>query len=365
MAKTSTSFTIMDYTDGLSLITGMDSNLPLTSTYDTTTTTIYPDWSTTNLVVTPKAYIAGEVNPTSIIANLVSGSQKWYYRTPSDNSWVQITSGSGGYTINTTTWALTVAQNKLTASNWQIEFRFTANYLDATLNLVFPIEITATYSRVNNGTAFVVAHAYTPNGDTFKNGTTVSTITIVAELVRGTTPDTSQLTYLWQKLNTSTGNYDDLTSAYSGYNTDTLAPAESQIDGLAVFRCKITDTDTESPTYNQVFYTEGVSIYDVTDAYQAVIESTTGSYFKGDTQTTKLICRVFWNGAEVDDTGGTLTYTWTATDKDGNAITSFNTSPPYTSVTWRGKSISSSTHKAVEIANNLVNVKSTFYCEVS
>lgn len=365
MAKTSTSFTIMDYTDGLSLITGMDSNLPLTSTYDTTTTTIYPDWSTTNLVVTPKAYIAGEVNPTSIISNLVTGSEKWYYRTPSDNDWVQITSGSGGYTINSTTWALTVASNKLTGSNWQIMFRFTANYLDPTLNLVFPLEITATYSRVNNGTSFVVAHAYTPNGDTFKNGTAVDEIKIIAELIRGTTHDPSDITYLWQKLNTSTGNYDDLTSAYTGYNTNTLKPTAAQVNSLAVYRCKLTDTDPTSDTYNQVFYTEGVSIYDVTDPYQAVIESTTGSYFKGDTQTTKLICRVFHNGAEIDATGGNLTYTWTATDKDGNAITSFNNNPPYTSVTWRGQSISSSTHKAVEIANNLVDVKATFYCEVN
>ncbi len=37
MAKTSASFTLMDYTDGISLITGIDSNLPLTSLYDTRT----------------------------------------------------------------------------------------------------------------------------------------------------------------------------------------------------------------------------------------------------------------------------------------------------------------------------------------
>ena len=363
MAKTSASFTIMDYTDGISLITGMDSNLPLTCSYDTDSETLYPSWTSQNpLVLTPKAYIAGQTNPTSIIGSLVSGSDKWYYRTPSDNDWVQITSGTSNYSINSTTKALSVTANKLVNNNWQIMFRFTANYLDSTLQLVFPIEITITFARINNGTSFVVAHAYTPNGDTFKNGTSVSTITIKAELIRGTTHDTSDVTYLWQKLNTSTGNYDDLTSAYSGYNTDTLTPTAAQVDSLAIYRCKITDTAL-SPAV--VYYSEGISIYDVTDPYQAIIESTTGSYFKGDTQTTILICRVFHNGAEIDDTGGNLTYTWTATDKDGNAISAFNTSPPYTAVTWRGKSIASSTHKAVNIANNLVDVKATFYCEVS
>ena len=34
MAKTSASFTLMDYTDGVSLITGIDSNLPFVCTYN-------------------------------------------------------------------------------------------------------------------------------------------------------------------------------------------------------------------------------------------------------------------------------------------------------------------------------------------
>ena len=44
MAKTSASFTLMDYTDGISLITGIDSNLPLTSLYDTSNQTLNPSW---------------------------------------------------------------------------------------------------------------------------------------------------------------------------------------------------------------------------------------------------------------------------------------------------------------------------------
>ena len=45
MAKTSASFTLMDYTDGISLITGIDSNLPLTSLYDTSNQTLNPSWA--------------------------------------------------------------------------------------------------------------------------------------------------------------------------------------------------------------------------------------------------------------------------------------------------------------------------------
>ena len=49
MAKTSASFTIMDYTDGVSLITGIDSNLPLVQLYDQEKKMLNTSWATTAL----------------------------------------------------------------------------------------------------------------------------------------------------------------------------------------------------------------------------------------------------------------------------------------------------------------------------
>ena len=128
---------------------------------------------------------------------------------------------------------------------------------------------------------------------------------------------------------------------------------------FAMFRCTITDTDQNSDTYNQKFTTEGVSILDLTDPYQAVIESTAGTFFKNNSGSTTLICKVYQNGVEVDVTGSSLTYTWTKTKADGTADSTF--SP--TGVAHG--SIVASKKKAISISHDQVDVKATFFCSVS
>ena len=69
MAKTSASFTLMDYTDGISLITGIDSNLPLTSQYDTTNQRLNPSWAgSTSLQLTPNVIKAG--SSTNLVSSM-------------------------------------------------------------------------------------------------------------------------------------------------------------------------------------------------------------------------------------------------------------------------------------------------------
>lgn len=353
MAKTSASFTLMDYTDGISLITGIDSNLPLTSQYDTTTQKLNPSWAgTTSLQLTPNVIKAGSAT------NLVSGmtGKKWQRRI-SGGDWADVVSGSNGETVNATTGVLTVAQDKLTGTNNQVEYKFSGSYLDPILNLTFPVEVKVTFSRVMNGTAFVVARAYTVDGSQFKNDQP-SSLNIKAELIRGTENDTTNLTYLWYKSTNGT-SWTALTSAVTGYNTALVSITPSMVDSFAMFRCTITDTDPNSDTYNQTFTTEGVSILDLTDPYQAVIESTAGSFFKNNTGSTVLICRVYQNGVEVDATGSSLTYTWTKTNSDGTADSSF------TPTGVASGSIVATKKKAISVSHDQVNVKATFFCSVS
>lgn len=347
MAKTSASFTLMDYTDGISLITGIDSNLPLTSLYDTANQKLSPSWAgEKSLILTPKVLKAG-----SSVSLLESMTNKGWKRRIAGADWVSVTSGSNGEVMNSTTGALTVSQDKLIGDVWQIEYKFSGSYLDPNLKLTFPVEVSITLSRVANGTSFVVARAYAVSGSQFKNNQPAS-LTVKAELIRGTTADTSNLSYVWEKSINGT----DWTSV-SG-STDTLTVSASMVDSFAVFRCKITDTDSASDTYDKTFTTEGVSFYDITDPYQAVIESTAGQFFKNDTGSTILICRVYQNGTEVDTTGSSLTYTWTKTDKDGNAVT-------FTPAGVAAGNIVKTKNKAISVTHSDVTVKATYFCTVS
>jgi len=348
MSKTSAAFTIMDYTDGISLITGIDSNLPLTSLYDTANQTLHPSWDgETSLILTPNVMKAG--SSTSLLSSMTN---KEWKRRISGGNWITVTTGQNGENINGTTGALTVSQNKLIGDVWQVDYKFSASYLDPILNLTFPVEINITLSKVANGTSFVVARAYSIDGSQFKNGNP-SALKIKAELIRGTTTDITNLSYTWEKsTNGSTW------STIAG-TTNTLSVNPSTVDSFAMFRCQIKDIDSSSDTYNQTFTTEGVSILDVSDPYQAVIESTAGNFFKNNTGSTILICRVYQNGIEVDEGGTSLTYNWVKTDKDGNSDASFS---PTAVVSG---SIVTTKKKAISVSHEEVVIKSTFFCEVS
>lgn len=348
MAKTSASFTLMDYTDGISLLTGIDSNLPLTSLYDTANQELNPSWAETNLQLTPKVVKAGSA--TDLVS--VMTQKKWYRRIGGASSWTEVVSGENGETINANTGILVVSEDKLIQDVWQIEYKFNGTYFDQVLQLSFPVEVKVTLSRVANGTSFVVARAYTAGGDTFKNGQPSSLI-ITAELIRGTTHDSTLLTYVWSKSTDGTR-----WTTVTGATTDELTVLPENVDSFAMFKCTITDIDPTSDTYNQSFDTEGISILDLTDPYQAVIESTAGSYFKDGIGTTKLICRVYQNGTEIDVNGTDLTYTWTQTDKDGNPVT-INLRP-----TTHGTIVATKA-KAIIIIGDDVDIKSTFFCNVN
>lgn len=276
----------------------------------------------------------------------------WKRRIAGATSWTAVTSGSNGEAVNATSGVLTVAQDKLTGDVWQIDYQFTGTYTDVVLGLAFPVEIVITLSRVANGTSFVVARAYATGGSQFKNSAPAS-LQIMAELIRGTTGDTTNLSYQWMKSINGT-TWENV----SGGTSATLAVTAAMVDSFAMFKCSILDTDATSDTYNKSYDTEAVSILDVTDPYQAVIESTAGSYFKNDTGSTVLICRVYQNGAEIDATGVSLTYTWTKTDKDGTAVA-------FTPTAVANGSIVTTKKKAISVSHDDVTVKSTYFCSVS
>jgi len=341
MAKASASYTIMDYTDGVTLLGSIESNLPRTSLFDTTTQTLNPSWAGTALSLTPRLTKAGSA--VDLVPSLASGS---WYRRISGGSWVAVVSGSNGETVAATTKILTVNQNKLTGDVWQVEYKFICSYLDPILAVTLDYEMVITFSRVANGTSFVVARAFAPGGDQFKNSLP-SSLSVKAELIRGTTADTTSLTYLWQKsTNGSTW------TTVSGATTNTLTVTPSMVDSFAMFRCQVKDTDAASETYNITFTTEGVTILDVSDPYQVVVESSAGQFFKNNTGMTTLKARVFRDGVEIDAAGTGLTYTWTMNDKDGTGVTTVGaTTFPFTG-------------KTLTVTHDMVTIKGTFFCSI-
>jgi hypothetical protein len=330
MAKTSASYSIIDYNDGLTIISKINSNHPDTLAYDPASGVYNPSWSTTPLALTPTAYVAGKAG--DIIAQ--STAKVWSYRRAGATSWTNIVNGTNGFTINSSSVLGFVGNSLFDGTHSTVEFKFSYTYHDSVLNLDFAYEVTKTFARISNGTSVVIARAWSENGEQFKNKSIPTSITLRTELIRGVTTDTTSLTYQWQKY--SSGTWSNIASSTS----TTYIVNASSVLGAAQFRCNIKDTDSSSDTYNQTFTTNGITILDLTDPYQAVISSSEGAFLKNGSGSTILTCKVYQNGTEV--TSG-LTYKWY---KNGSA-TVVGTSNTFT------------------VTHDMVSVKADFTCEVS
>ena len=76
MSKAQGQFTIVDLNDAVTLTGFINSNLAKTQMYNPDNDTYTPDWSTTNLVLTPSIYVAG--TSTDKITSTEVISVKWY-----------------------------------------------------------------------------------------------------------------------------------------------------------------------------------------------------------------------------------------------------------------------------------------------
>ena len=246
----------------------------------------------------------------------------------------------GGFTLNASS-VLGYGSNSLfDSTHTNVEFKFSFTYHDSTINIDINQEVTKTFTRISNGTSVVVARAWSVDGEQFKNGSIPSSLTLACELLRGAVSDGTNLSYQWQKYSGSWTNISGAT-----YSTLVVHPAD--VTGVAQFRCNTTDTDSASDTFNDVFTTNGVTILDLTDPYQAVITSNTGSIIKNGVGSATLTCQVYQNGTEVNSG---VTYSWAALDKDGNPI---DLSGHTTNL------------KTFEVTAALIDVKATFICEVN
>ena len=352
MSRAQGQITIIDYNDALTLTGYIGSNLAKTQMYNPDNGSYNPDWSDTNLVLTPSLYVIGDTTDKITSANVTS--VKWYQ----GSSTTAITS-SGNFALSgTKSHVLTVKAN-IMAGLPGVDFKCVVTYKDPSTNLSITHPISISFSRVVNGSGIVDLIVTTPSGNVFKN-TLVPNLTAKAELWRGSTVDTTNVTYKWALMDpsvtSSSSGYDadfgagwkklsDQSGVFTGTTTNTLTVFANAVDSCAVLRCCAIDTDSASSTYNSKFY-DVCTFIDNSDPIQIVVTSTGGDVFKNGQGSTVLTAVCYQAGVEIDN-AGSGTYTWTKYDKDGNLDTSWGTN-------------GSKTGKTLSVSHTDVDTKATF-----
>jgi len=358
MSKAQGQFTIIDYNDALTLTGYIGSNLAKTQMFNPDNGSYTPDWRATNLVLTPSLYVIGTT--TDQITSAAVTSVKWFI----GNSTTALTTG-GNYALSGTKSHILTVKSNVMAGLTGIDYRCVITYKDASTGLSITHPLTISFSRVVNGGGIVDLLVTTPDGNVFKN-TEVATLTAKAELWRGSTVDTTNVTYKWAIMDasvssTSSTGYDaafgtgwrklsDTTGMYTGTTTATITIYAAAVESYAVFRCVATDSDSSSNTYNSKF-TDVATFIDNSDPIQVVITSTGGDVFKNGQGSTTLKAVVYQAGAEID-ADGKGTYTWTKYNKDGAIDTSWGTS-------------GTKTGKTLAVSNTDVTTKATFMVVVT
>ena len=249
MSKAQGQFTIIDYNDALTLTGYIGSNHAKTQMYNPDNGSYNPDWSSTNLVLTPSLYVIGTT--TDQITSSSVTSVKWYIGSSS----TAITS-SGSYALSGTKSHILTVKGNVMAGLTGIDYRCVITYKDASTGLSITHPLTISFSRVVNGGGIVDLLVTTPQGNVFKN-TEVATLTAKAELWRGSSVDTTNVTYKWAIMDstvtsTSSTGYDasfgvgwkklsDTTGMYTGTTTATITIYAAAVDSYAVFKCIAVD----------------------------------------------------------------------------------------------------------------------------
>ena len=358
MSKAQGQFTIIDYNDALTLTGCIGSSHTKTQMYNPDNGTYTPDWATHNVVLTPSLYVIGTTTDKITSTNVTS--VKWYV----GSSTTAITS-SGNYALSGAKSHILTIKGNVMAGQPGIDYRCVITYKDDSTGLSITHPLTISFARVVNGSGITDLLITTPGGNVFKNHE-VATLTAKAELWRGSTVDTTNVTYKWAVMDStvtssSSAGYDaafgtgwrkltDTTGMYSGTTTATITVYAAAVDSYAVFKCVATDSDSTSNTYNSSF-TDVATFIDNSDPIQVIVTSTGGDVFKNGVGSTVLTAVVYQAGAEID-ADGKGTYTWTKYNKDGAIDTSWGTS-------------GSKTGKTLSVSSADVATKATFMVVVN
>ena len=348
-------YTISDFNDAISLSGYIGSNLAHTQIYSPDNGSYTPDWSSTNLVLTPQLYVTSTT--TDVIATAAVTNVSWYEN--SETSGNKITTG-GSYTLSgTKNHILTVSDNVLNGVN-QKKFICVIQYHDSTTDLDLTHKMDVTFTLVASGSGIADAICIAEEGNIFKNGDIVS-LKASCNLWRGSTIDTTNVSYQWyimdSSITTDQGGgvgWKKLTNTanmYQGVTTNEITVYPNAVPNVATFKCIITDTETGA---NNAKYYDTITFTDLSDPIQCTIVSSGGDTFVNGQGSTVLTARLFQGGFEIDTTSPyTYTYKWYKYDKNATLVPN-----------WGGTDIDYKTGKTLNVGSSDVDSKATFRVEV-
>lgn len=331
MAVSVGQITIMDFNDAVTLTGYLSSNHTKSIKYDGNNEIYSPNFPTTNLVITPSLFKAGSA--TDIMASGTNIKTVTWHR----KSNIQSTESAlaSGETMGAAfPKALTVKTQPFSATVFSVEYICTIVYTDPTTGLDLVYKNSITFNKVTDGNNVALAEITANPGFAFKNKLPTTT-KLTAHLYRGASKDTTNLTYIWEKLAGSTW------TPISGATTVDYTVTQASVDSMQQYRVKITDT-----VVGDTYYSDIVTVLDFNDPIMVVVKSSSGEIFKNGIVATTLTAQMFQNGEEIDITGTGYTYTWSKVDKDGTAV-AFGTG------------------KTKAVGSSDVSARATFICTVS
>ena len=350
-------FSVVDYNDSISLQMFISSNKAHTQIYSPDNDTYTPDWSVSNLILTPQLFVTS--SSSDVITSSSVTSVTWYK--DSETNANKITNG-GDYGLSGAKSHILTVKNNVLIGSPNANFICVVEYTDSTTNLDLTCKSDITFSLVSSGGGITAAMALCPNGNVFKNDT-VSSIIAECDLWRGSTVDQLQVTYQWyvrdSSQSTDTGGgvgWKKITNAqnlYAGATTRQLTVYPNAVTNIGVYKCVITDTDSTSPTYNGKFY-DTVTIIDQSDNIAVSCVSTGGNILKNGEGSTTITARLFRGGVEIDTTSPyQYSYKWYKYTNEEVLDPDFG-----------GTGIAYKTGKSLVVGASDVDIRSTFRVEV-
>lgn len=320
--------TIVDNNDAKPITASITTNISTTQIYskDESTVSYTPNYSTTNLVLTPRVYMAGagaEGGSLDISAQLTG--MKW--------------SNSIGGASLAATLTHTISANQ-TPSAAPTTYYFEADYTDPLTGLVSKIVCSIQTQILATGTNAVYVNVSGNNVLVQSDTAVKNTVMLTADLMRAAGVDTSGVTYRWTEMpankvistSATAGNVGATASSKYGFRTtaqtssgsgggigvgvpsSSLAYAdvkslfihESAVNSIQGYKVECKDADAK--VYEAYF-----TVYDKTDPYTVRMISTAGDKLQNGVGTTTVFPEV-WNGASkvADTTGWTFTYYFNA-----------------------------------------------------
>lgn len=355
MAIATGQITIVDYNDAVTLTGFINSNHPKTQMFNPDNESYVPDWTSTNLVLTPSLFKLGDTK--DVISSDAVTAVRWY----EGNSSVEIKANSIYSISGTKNQILTIKSNVLKGLPGK-DYICEVFYSDATTGLDLTHKMGITFNRSVNGGGITDAIAWAPQGNVFKNAE-VANLTAECHLWRGSAIDNTNVTYQWfiqdASIITSEGGGKgwkklvNTPNKTTGVTTNTMTIFAEAVASFAAFKCIIKDTDANSNTHNKEF-ADTVTFIDNSDPIQLSVTSTGGTVFKNGNGTSLLEARIFRGGEEIDIAGTKYIYTWSKYDKSSELDPNFG-----------GVGVALKTGKTLRVGDADVDVKATFRVDVN